>query len=109
MREKGWKELPIRGSVVEPGNSMQYKTGGWRAFRPIWTPDKCIHCLSCFIYCPEGAIIVRDGKVVGINYDHCKGCGICARECPPKAEAVTMINEVEAQQVTYDYETAFSE
>jgi len=109
MREKGWKEIPIRGSIVEPGNSFQYKTGGWRTFRPIFHPDRCIQCLACFIYCPDGAIILRDGEVVGINYDHCKGCGICARECPPKAEAITMMNEVEAQALTYEYETTMSE
>ena len=27
MSEKGWKEIPIGGSIVEPGNSKEYKTG----------------------------------------------------------------------------------
>ena len=32
---------------------------------------------------------IENGKVVGIDLDHCKGCGICAEECPRKA--VSMI------------------
>jgi len=45
------------------------------------------------VYCPDSAIIVEDAKVKGVDYDHCKGCGICARECPPKVQALTMDNE----------------
>jgi pyruvate ferredoxin oxidoreductase delta subunit len=26
-----------------------------------------------------------------INYDYCKGCGICAEECP--ADAIRMVDE----------------
>ena len=32
-----------------------------------------------------------DEKVRGIDYYHCKGCGICAKECP--ADAITMVEE----------------
>ncbi len=94
MSEKrGWKELPAGGLIVEPGNAEEYLTGHWRSMRPVWDEDKCIGCLTCWIHCPEGAVIVEDGEMKGIDYEHCKGCGICARECPEKAQAVTMVEE----------------
>jgi pyruvate ferredoxin oxidoreductase delta subunit len=43
--------------------------------------------MICWVYCPDSAVIVKDGKVQGFDYDHCKGCGICAHECPVKVEA----------------------
>jgi Pyruvate/2-oxoacid:ferredoxin oxidoreductase delta subunit len=35
--------------------------------------------------------IVRNEKGVEINYDYCKGCGICAKECPK--QAIKMMEE----------------
>ncbi len=32
MSEK-YNEIPIAGNIIEPGNAMKYKTGGWRAQR----------------------------------------------------------------------------
>lgn len=82
---KGWKEIPEGGLILEPGNSVEYKTGSWRAKRPVWDKEKCINCFICWIYCPEASIVVENEEVKGINYDYCKGCGICAHECPKKA------------------------
>ena len=86
----GWKALPIGGVVLEAGSSLRYKTGDWRAFRPLVDRDKCVNCLLCWIYCPDSAII-RMEKWVEVNYDYCKGCGICAHECPK--EAIKMVDE----------------
>jgi pyruvate ferredoxin oxidoreductase delta subunit len=86
----GWKSLPLGGVLLEAGSSMKYKTGDWRTFRPVVDPNKCTNCLLCWIYCPDMAIN-RGEKVVKINYDYCKGCGICAAECP--AKAITMEEE----------------
>ena len=85
-----WKEMPIGGMIVEAGNSQEYNTGTWRAYKPIHDPEKCVNCLRCWILCPDSAVIVEDGKQMGFDYDHCKGCGICARECPPKCHAIEM-------------------
>lgn len=85
----GWLEIPLGGILVEPGNAVEYKTGSWRTRRPIHDSGKCTSCMICWLYCPDDAIVVRDRKVVGIDRDHCKGCGICARECPVKG-AMTM-------------------
>ena len=90
---KGWKEIPIGGLIVEAGNSDKYETGSWRTFRPVWNSEKCIHCLQCWIYCPDSAIQVEGGKIKSIVLSHCKGCGICAVECPDKVKAIEMKEE----------------
>jgi len=95
VKPRGWKELPIGGIIPEAGNAEEYETGSWRTYKPIFDQEKCIHCLLCWVFCPDSSIIVKDGKVVGIDYDHCKGCGICAHECPPKASAIIMKLESE--------------
>jgi pyruvate ferredoxin oxidoreductase delta subunit len=86
----GWKSLPIGGVLQEAGSSLKYKTGDWRAFKPVVDKEKCANCLLCWIYCPDSAI-VRKEKWVEVNYDYCKGCGICAHECPLKV--IKMVEE----------------
>jgi pyruvate ferredoxin oxidoreductase delta subunit len=39
--------------------------------------------------------IAFDEKDIDIDYDYCKGCGICANECP--VDAIKMVEEVETQ------------
>lgn len=93
---KGWRDLP-RGAVIEDaGNAREYLTGDWRTERPVWDEEKCINCFFCWVYCPDAAIIVKDGKVRGVDYAHCKGCGICAAECPKRVQAFTMVKEADA-------------
>jgi 2-oxoacid:acceptor oxidoreductase delta subunit (pyruvate/2-ketoisovalerate family) len=41
----------------------------------------CNECDNCWLYCPEMAVKKKDGEYE-IDYDFCKGCGICANECP---------------------------
>jgi 2-oxoacid:acceptor oxidoreductase delta subunit (pyruvate/2-ketoisovalerate family) len=45
----------------------------------------------CWTYCPEGCVEKKGDKKFSVNYDYCKGCGICSNECPVKA--ITMIME----------------
>lgn len=92
-----WEELSLGGIIPQRATSLSHKTGTWRSEqRPVWDAEKCTNCYMCFIHCPDDAILIRDGKVAGINYDYCKGCGICAVVCPPKVKAIKMQSEREA-------------
>lgn len=52
----------------------------------------CFECDTCYGVCPDNAIIkLGSGKRYEINYDYCKGCGLCAEECP--CGAIDMIKE----------------
>jgi 2-oxoacid:acceptor oxidoreductase delta subunit (pyruvate/2-ketoisovalerate family) len=63
MSEAKASELPEGGTITEPGSSRNYRTGDWRSKRPVFIPEKCINCLTCWMYCPDSAVIVKDGKV----------------------------------------------
>lgn len=88
--KKGWQDVPIGGLIEDAGNAQDYETGDWKTFRPVRDEEKCTNCLLCWIHCPDSAIMVEDGKVVGIDLLHCKGCGLCAVICPPKVHAIEM-------------------
>ena len=96
MALKSWKEIPIGGVITDVGNSIEYKTGDWRSYRPIWDEKKCNNCKVCWVYCPDGSIVVKNGVMTGIDLDHCKGCGICAYECPQKA--IKMMEETKLRE-----------
>jgi NADPH-dependent glutamate synthase beta subunit-like oxidoreductase len=43
----------------------------------------CYQCDNCYLLCPDGSVLAEEGKAMNtVNYDYCKGCGICANECP---------------------------
>jgi pyruvate ferredoxin oxidoreductase delta subunit len=79
--ETKWNELPIGTAITDAGNAVDFKTGDWRSMRPVWNEEKCKHCMFCWAVCPDMSIMAKDGKVVGFDYDHCKGCGVCVEQC----------------------------
>lgn len=93
-------ELPEGGIWTEPGSSLMRKTGDWKTDQPVWDSAKCISCMTCWAYCPDSCIKTEkyinektqkeDVKNIGIDLEHCKGCGICAAVCPPKVAAIKM-------------------
>ena len=43
----------------------------------------CFECDNCYGVCPDNAVIkLGPGNRFRFNYDYCKGCGMCAKECP---------------------------
>jgi pyruvate ferredoxin oxidoreductase delta subunit len=82
--------------MCRPAIGEAGKTGDWRDKRPTIDHNKCIPfikkkpaCFLCWLYCPDGVITAT--IPISIDLDYCKGCGICAEECP--AKAIAMINE----------------
>ncbi len=52
----------------------------------------CFECDNCYGICPDNAVIkLGPGKRFKFNYDYCKGCGLCAQECP--CGAIKMVPE----------------
>jgi len=52
----------------------------------------CFECDNCYGVCPDNAVIkLGPGKRFEFNLDYCKGCGLCATECP--CGAITMVPE----------------
>jgi 2-oxoacid:acceptor oxidoreductase delta subunit (pyruvate/2-ketoisovalerate family) len=52
----------------------------------------CFGCDNCYGVCPDNAVRKIDGAHgYEIDYDFCKGCGLCVSECP--AGAIVMVPE----------------
>ena len=94
---KNWKEIPIGGMILDAGNAVQYNSGDWRAFRPVAGEAECIHCFTCWLYCPDSSILVdtENQKMIGFDLEHCKGCGICAAVCPVNLRVIRKADEEE--------------
>jgi NADPH-dependent glutamate synthase beta subunit-like oxidoreductase len=54
----------------------------------------CFGCDNCFGVCPDNAVLKVEGpgRPYVVDLDFCKGCGICAAECP--AGAIDMVPEI---------------
>ena len=87
------KKYNVVTSISYPKPGAMGKTGSWRVFRPLFDKEKCVKCLRCWVFCPESSIHRERDDTISINYDFCKGCGVCAQEC--KVKAIIMEREGE--------------
>ena len=71
-------EIP-EATAFEAGYLVSVNSG-WRSIRPVIEQEKCVGCEQCYPYCPDSVISINNGKAQ-IDYDFCKGCGICAKIC----------------------------
>ena len=112
MAKKGWDEFEIGAMLrsfdggiddiagtrqedrtYSENNSYKASVADWRLIKPVFNKDYCIDCQFCWIYCPDVSIISRDKKMIGIDMDHCKGCGICVEVCPTNPKSLLMFPE----------------
>ena len=61
--------------------------GDWRSMRPVVERAKCVKCAVCWLYCPVQCVVERRAWF-DFDLSTCKGCGICAQECPQLAIAM---------------------
>ncbi|MCH9813694.1 MAG: 4Fe-4S binding protein [Epsilonproteobacteria bacterium] len=74
-------------------NSFTASVADWRVIKPVFNRDYCIDCQFCWMFCPDTSIISRDKKMLGIDFDHCKGCAICVEVCPTNPKSLLMFEE----------------
>lgn len=97
-----------RSTCFEAGH-LVVTNAGWRNVRPVVDRGACTGCLQCYMHCPDGTIYKVDaaacddasseaaaaGKtLVAVDYDFCKGCGICVKMCA--FDVIAMVSEREA-------------
>lgn len=83
MKQQQKKCKHLLGPVATQFSNAQ--TGEWRIVKPIILKENCKMCKQCLIYCPVDAISQNLNKTaLDIDYEFCKGCGICANVCVVK-------------------------
>jgi 2-oxoacid:acceptor oxidoreductase delta subunit (pyruvate/2-ketoisovalerate family) len=85
-------EIVRRQSTFEEVQGGLDETNALYEARRCLSCGNCFECDNCYGVCPDNAVIkLGPGKRFKFNYDYCKGCGICAQECP--CGAITMVPE----------------
>lgn len=88
----GYLNAPLGGVVADPANSVLKDLSASRqGFVPVFDREKCIDCGQCDIVCPDFCFVWERGtdkrgrpaqRLVGIDYQYCKGCLKCVEACP---------------------------
>jgi 2-oxoacid:acceptor oxidoreductase delta subunit (pyruvate/2-ketoisovalerate family) len=85
-------EIARRQSTFEEVQGGLDETNALYEARRCLSCGNCFECDNCYGVCPDNAVIkLGPGKRFKFNYDYCKGCGICAQECP--CGAINMVPE----------------
>jgi 2-oxoacid:acceptor oxidoreductase delta subunit (pyruvate/2-ketoisovalerate family) len=84
--------------LIRRQSTFQEVQGGLDARNALFEARRCLSCGNCFEcdncygVCPDNAVIkLGPGKRFEFNYGYCKGCGLCAAECP--CGAIEMVPE----------------
>jgi 2-oxoacid:acceptor oxidoreductase delta subunit (pyruvate/2-ketoisovalerate family) len=85
-------DLARRRSTFEEVVKPLDETNALYEARRCLSCGNCFECDNCYGVCPDNAVIkLGPGKRFEFNYDFCKGCGVCAAECP--CGAINMVPE----------------
>jgi 2-oxoacid:acceptor oxidoreductase delta subunit (pyruvate/2-ketoisovalerate family) len=86
-------ELARRQSTFEEVVGGLDETNALFEARRCLSCGNCFSCDNCYGVCPDNAVIKlgEPGERYAIDYDFCKGCGLCVAECP--SGAIEMVPE----------------
>jgi 2-oxoacid:acceptor oxidoreductase delta subunit (pyruvate/2-ketoisovalerate family) len=85
-------DLARRRTTFEEVTKPLDETNALYEARRCLSCGNCFECDNCYGVCPDNAVIkLGPGNRFRFNYDFCKGCGVCAQECP--CGAITMVPE----------------
>jgi 2-oxoacid:acceptor oxidoreductase delta subunit (pyruvate/2-ketoisovalerate family) len=85
-------DLARRKSTFEEVQKGLDETNALYEARRCLSCGNCFECDNCYGICPDNAVIkLGPGNRFRFNYDYCKGCGVCAQECP--CGAIAMVPE----------------
>ncbi len=85
-------ELARRTSTFEEVVKGLDETNALFEARRCLSCGNCFECDNCYGVCPDNAVKkLGPGKGFEFDYDYCKGCGVCAHECP--CGAIAMVPE----------------
>jgi 2-oxoacid:acceptor oxidoreductase delta subunit (pyruvate/2-ketoisovalerate family) len=84
--------------IARRQNTFEEIVGGLTEENALFEARRCLSCGNCFEcdncygVCPDNAVIKLGPALrYEVNYDFCKGCGICVSECP--CGAIDMVPE----------------
>ena len=107
---------------IYPGGTTKYEKRDIAENVPCWIKENCIECNQCAFVCPHGvirpylldendnyeetipSIMPKDKKfAIGISYEDCTGCGLCANMCPGKSGKKALeMNKYDKSKFTND-------
>lgn len=84
--------------IIRRQSGFDEVQGGLDEGNALFEARRRLSCGNCFEYdncygvCPDNAVIKRGpGQRYEFNHEYCKGCGLCAAECP--CGAIAMVPE----------------
>ena len=83
-RQRGFKRLPRerKKAFIEVTSGLTENVALREAER-CFSCGICNECENCYLFCPDVSILKKDEILSHqVDYDFCKGCGICFVECP---------------------------
>lgn len=89
----GAREIYKSVRTYSGDSSFSDSVAHWRVEKPVHNSDICINCFTCWVFCPDAAILTNNDKLAGVDYVHCKGCGVCVDVCPTNPKSLLMFND----------------
>ena len=95
----GYLTAPLGGAILTPGNTVVNDLSASRqGFAPKLNVELCNHCGVCDQVCPDYCLVWesedvsddgewerKSARLIGIDYQFCKGCLRCVESCPSGA------------------------